>query len=60
MCVCLPGPERGPHAVAEVAGEKLRCGVSCRQGQPDGHALLVVVVGAFALLLQRPKAVLFA
>lgn len=60
MCVCSPGPEGSPHAVAEVAGEKLRCGVSCRQGQPDGHALLIGVGGAFALLLPRPKTVLFA
>lgn len=36
------GPEGGPHAVAEVAGEELRRGVACSQGQPDGHALLVM------------------
>ncbi|XP_078802440.1 growth hormone releasing hormone receptor, like isoform X5 [Oryzias latipes] len=36
----LPGAERAPHAVAEVAREELWGGLTCCKGQPDGHALL--------------------
>lgn len=43
MCVLMPGPGRGPHAVAEVAGEELRGGVTCCEGQSDGHTLLVML-----------------
>lgn len=50
VCVFVSGAKRGALAVDEVAGEKLRCGVSCRQGQPDGHALLVSFEGVFAPL----------
>lgn len=32
LFLSLSGAERGSLAVAEVAGEKLRGGVSCRQG----------------------------
>lgn len=29
VCVSVTGPERGPHAVAEVAGEELWRGAAC-------------------------------
>lgn len=37
---CPTGAEGAPHAVAEVAREELRRGLTCCKGQPDGHALL--------------------
>lgn len=60
LCVCLTGPERGPHAVAEVAGEELWSGITCCQGQPDGHALLVVsgltsVLFLYELWAEKPR-----
>ncbi|KAA8589990.1 hypothetical protein FQN60_013355, partial [Etheostoma spectabile] len=42
-------PKRSPHAVAEVAGAELWCGLTCCKMQPDGHTFLVV---AFPLILQ--------
>lgn len=41
-CGSLTGAEGGPHAVAAVAGQELWRGVTCSQGQPDGHAFLAL------------------